>query len=346
MTNGRRPHGHADRGNRPVSVWAAAIRRQSENGSREGSADEVCPVDLPEFGRVTENGGDLRVLGDGYSFLEVPRWHAGRLWVADLYAKRVLAVDEDGSEQTFAELPDEPSGLGWVTNDHLLVALMNERRIVQVGPRGVTGMADLGDVATARLNDLAIDPSGRAFIGNFGLQGGALIRVDPDGSARVVAGDLLLPNGSVVTPNGRTLIVAESAGQRLTAFDIHADGSLGRRRVWAAFGVPPTARTLPEILEQVTVWPDGIALDSDGAVWVANAFGNEVFRVREGGEVTDRISTGELSCCACALGGGDGRTLFLCAAPRAPERELRTRRAAKLLACRVSVPATESRSRR
>ena len=98
---------------------------------------------------MTENGGDLRVLGDGYSFLEVPRWHAGRLWVADLYAKRVLAVDEDGSEQTFAELPDEPSGLGWVTNEHLLVALMNERRIVQVGPRGVTGMADLGDVATA-----------------------------------------------------------------------------------------------------------------------------------------------------------------------------------------------------
>jgi len=190
---------------------------------------------------------------------------------------------------------------------------------------------------------MTIDGQGRAYIGLFGLASGGLARVDPDGSARVVAKGMLLSNGQALSADGRTLIVAESAGQRLSAFTVGTDGSLTGRRAWASFGEPATATTLPEVIAQVSVWPDGIALDAAGAVWVANPFGREVLRVVEGGEITDRLSTGELACYACALGGPDGHTLFLCAAPPFLDEAARsTGRSACLLTCYVSVPAANS----
>jgi sugar lactone lactonase YvrE len=191
-----------------------------------------------------------------------------------------------------------------------------------------------------------VDASGGAYVGNFGfdLMAGeapttaALVRVDPDGSTRVAAEDIHFPNGSVITPDGSTLIVAETLGQRLSAFDIGSDGSLSNRRVWAAFGSQPEARDFAGLFAELRVAPDGICLDAAGAVWLADALGNRVMRVREGGEVLDQISTGDLGVFACMLGGDDGRTLFLCAAPTFVEPVAAADHQARLLACRVDVP--------
>ncbi len=165
--------------------------------------------------------------------------------------------------------------------------------------------ADLSALAPAPCNDMLVDARGRAWVGHFGfdLPGRApfaptgLIRVDLDGRAQVVAEDLHFPNGTVLTPDGRTLIVAESYGQRLTAFEVEDDGSLSHRRVWASF--------------EGRVGPDGICLDAEGAIWIASPVSREVLRVQEGGAITHRISTREQAV-ACMLGGEDRRTLYVC----------------------------------
>lgn len=204
---------------------------------------------------------------------------------------------------------------------------------------------------------MTMDRHGRAFIGIFGLATGALVRLDPDGTVEVAAEGMLLPNGQALSADGRTLIVAESAGQRLTAFTVEVDGSLvdgGRsgaadlprrapRREWARLGEPATATTLPGVLEQVSVWPDGIVLEPAGAAWVADPLGKQAMRVVEGGEVTHRIPTGELACYACAVGGPDGDTLFLCAAPPGlGETTRRTTRGARILARRIGARPAEN----
>ena len=160
-------------------------------------------------------------------------------------------------------------------------------------------------MASFHCNDMVVDELGRAYVGNFGfdLHAGQpqvstnLIRVEPDGRAKIAAEDLLFPNGTVITPDGRTLIVAESFAGRLTAFDVGDDGSLSNRRVWAQ-------------LEGVA--PDGICLDAEGAIWVANAAGHSVQRVFEGGRIERTISVGELTAYACMLGGPERKTLFIC----------------------------------
>jgi sugar lactone lactonase YvrE len=165
-----------------------------------------------------------------------------------------------------------------------------------------------------------------------------MIRVDPDGSAAVAADDLLFPNGTVIFDDG-TLVVAESFGQRLTAFDVAADGSLSGRRVWAAFGDPPTSDDVAEALVPGTVGPDGICADAEGAIWMADALGRRVLRVREGGDILEEVSTGDLGVFACMLGGDDGRTLYLCVAPDYLEANRKPTREASILATRVDTPA-------
>ena len=231
-------------------------------------------------------------------------------------------------------VPEVLAGFGWMPDGPLLVVTRGGRLLRQdAGPAvEVASPLSRGPVPCNEMT--------RAYIGLFGLASGGLARVDPDGSTRVVAKGMLLPNGQALSADGRTLIVAESAGQRLSAFTVGADGSLTGRRVWASFGEPATATMLPEVIAQVSVWSDGIALDAAGAVWVANPFGREVLRVLEGGEITDRLSTGELACYACALGGPDGHTLFLCAAPPFLDEAARsTQRSACVLTCHVNVPA-------
>jgi sugar lactone lactonase YvrE len=288
---------------------------------------------------------ELSVVLESCSFLEGPRWHEGRLWVSDFYSHSVLATDGHGTTDVVATVPNQPSGLGWLPDGRALIVSMRDQRLLRLEPNGeLVEHADLSGLVPGLLNDMVVDAEGRAFVGNFGfdymaaapLRATVLVRVDPDGSATVVADDLLFPNGSVILDG--TLVVAESFGQRLTAFDIEADGGLTGRREWATFGPPPTTDDVRTALSPGAVAPDGICADEEGAIWVADALGNRVLRVSEGGDVVEEVSAGELGVFACMLGGDDGRTLFLCAAPSSAEHERRDRREAQLLSCRVDVP--------
>jgi sugar lactone lactonase YvrE len=287
----------------------------------------------------------LSVVLDGYSYLECPRWHDGRVWVSDFYTHAVVATDGQGHTEVVATVPNQPSGLGWLPDGRALIVSMRDRRLLRLEPSGeLVEHADLSGLATEMLNDMAVDGLGRAYVGNFGfdLMNGAPIRstfitrVDPDGSTQVAADDLLFPNGTVIFDG--TLVVAESFGQRLTAFDIAPDGDLENRRVWAAFGEAPTTDNVAEALTPGAVAPDGMCGDAEGAIWVADALGNRVLRLREGGEVLEEVSTGDLGVYACMLGGEDGCTLYLCVAPSFLEHERRESREAQLLSCRVDVP--------
>lgn len=244
-----------------------------------------------------------RLVLDQLAFPESPRWHDGALWFSDFYAGQVLRLGPDGRCEAVLSLPGQPSGLGWLPDGRLLVVSMTDRRLLRLDGGTLSEVADLSSLALFHCNDMVVDALGRAYIGNFGFDMPAraapratrLILVEPEGRARSVGEDLMFPNGSVITPDGRTLIVAESFAARLTAFDIATDGSLLRRRTWAA--VPGSS-------------PDGICLDAEGAVWLASPVSREVLRVREGGEVTHRLPMPGQAV-ACMLGGPQRRTLYI-----------------------------------
>jgi sugar lactone lactonase YvrE len=295
---------------------------------------------------------EVRTVIDGMSYLECPRWHGGRLHVSDFYTQHVLAVDLDGGgggaggTEIVARVPGQPSGLGWMPDGSMLVVSMRDRRVLRVRDGGEPELhADLSDLAPWHLNDMVVDDGGRAYVGNFGfdLMSGAtirstcIVRVDPDGTAAIAADDLRFPNGTVIFPDGRTLVVAETLAGRLTAFDVGDDGSLENRRVWAQLSPAPDTDDIGELIAAGGVAPDGIALDAEGAIWVADAVGARVIRVREGGEIVEEIAPGT-GVFACGLGGAEGRTLVMCAAPSFAEHERRDTREAQLLACEVDVP--------
>ncbi|MFJ7214887.1 SMP-30/gluconolactonase/LRE family protein [Amycolatopsis sp. NPDC098790] len=284
------------------------------------------------------------VVLDGFSYLECPRWRDGRLWVSDFYTEKVVAIDERGGSEVVADVPGQPSGLGFLPDGRLLVVSMRDHRVLVRDEDGkLTEHADLSGVVSGVLNDMVVDGRGRAWVGNFGfdLMGGAplryttLTRVDPDGGVAVAAEDLGFPNGMVIL--GDVLVVAETFAGRLTAFDIGAGGELSGRRVWARFGETPGTQDVGEAVAALEVAPDGICADAEGAIWVADAVHNRVLRVEEGGRILEEVDAGT-GVFACMLGGGDGRTLFLCAAPSFAEHERRPVREAQLLAVRVEVP--------
>src|SRR3954452_20126857 len=289
---------------------------------------------------------DVSVVLDGYSYTECPRWHEGRLWFADFYTHQVVSAREDGSDvRVEAEVPGQPSGLGWLPDGRLLVVSQHDNRLLRREPDGsLVPHADLSTDAAGELNDMVVDTSGRAFVGNFGfdLMAGAdvaptaLHRVDPDGTVTQVADDMWFPNGAVLTDDG-VLLVDETFGNRVTAFDVTSDGELTNRRVWASFGDLPTERNLQAALDQLKVGPDGCGLDAEGALWIADALGGRVLRVREGGEILEEVSVGS-GVFACMLGGSDGRTLFLCSAPDFDRTARSAAREANLLTVRVDVP--------
>jgi sugar lactone lactonase YvrE len=290
---------------------------------------------------------DVRVVLDGGAFFEGPRWRDGTWWVSDFYRHQVSRVTPDGRETVVVEVEGQPSGLGWLPDGSLVIASMTDHRLLRYAEGRLSTLADLSEVCGGHLNDLVVDEAGRVFIGDFGmdLMGGgeprtaSLKRVDPDGSVSVVADGLHFPNGAVITPDGGTLIVGETLGNRYTAFDLGADGSLTGRRIWAEFGPEPTGTTTEEVLGQLVVAPDGCALDAEGCIWAADAVGGRAIRVAAGGGIVDEVAAPKgLGVYACMLGGDDGRTLLMCAAPdfyehlRAPARE------AVLLAAEVAVP--------
>jgi sugar lactone lactonase YvrE len=283
----------------------------------------------------------------GFGFLEAPRWRENRIWFSDFYTYRVLSAREDGSDlRTEAEVAQQPAGLGWLPDGRLLVVSMRDRKVLRREADGtLVTHADLGSHATGHANDMVVDAQGRAYVGNFGfdlmsgapLETASLHRVDPDGTVTQAASDLWFPNGSVITPGG-VLIVNETFGNRCTAFDLTPDGQLANRRTWAGFGPLPADRALDKVLANATVAGDGACLDAEGALWIADAVGGRLIRVREGGEITDELHP-DSPVYACALGGADGRTLYACAAPDFDEKARTAAQEAALIAYRVQVPA-------
>jgi sugar lactone lactonase YvrE len=288
----------------------------------------------------------VRTVVDGLVFGEGPRWHDGALVLSDMHAHRVVRVEPgsgDGPATTGTVVEvgdDEPSGLGWLPDGRLLVVAMETQRLLRVEHDGtVVVHADLTASARGSLNDMVVAADGTAYLGDMGSRiheefgaraPGQTFRVTPDGAVSVAADDLRSPNGHALSDDGRTLIVAESGGARLTAFDVEHDGTLARRRVFAALapareGVPVAA-------------PDGICLDAEGAAWVADPIGARVFRVREGGEVTDTIDFDEVIPVACVLGGVDRRTLFMCVAADWKREVVLRAPSGRVDACEVDVP--------
>lgn len=256
---------------------------------------------------------EWRELVGGVDFGEGPRWHDGELWYSDFYQQSVYRVNESGERTTVVEIDDRPSGLGWMPNGDLLMVAMQSKRLLRFDGTSVTVHAEMGDFAPDKCNDMVIDGAGNAYVGHFGfdLEGGgdftpaSILLVRPDGSIQVAADNMAFPNGSVITPDGSTLIVGQSFGGSYLAFDIGDDATLSNRREWAS--VPGTA-------------PDGCTLDANGGIWFSDAAGSQVVRVIEGGDVTDRVAT-PMPTFACMLGGRDGRTLFaLCAAGAHPDQ--------------------------
>jgi sugar lactone lactonase YvrE len=279
---------------------------------------------------MSPGGLKPEVLLSGLSFPEGPRWHEGRLWFSDMHAGRVFALGMDGKAEVIVEVPQKPSGLGWLPDGRLLVVSMLDRRLLRLDGTGLVEVADLSPYATFHCNDMVVDRRGRAYVGNFGwdLYGGGervttcIVVVEPNGHTRVAADDLHFPNGTVITPDGATLIVGESFAARLTAFDIGGDGSLSKRRLWAQL--------------QGAV-PDGICLDAEGAVWVASPISAEVLRVRAGGEVTHRVAV-ETQAFACMLGGPQRRHLFICTAADSHPQRCQAERSGRIEVVEVEVP--------
>lgn len=292
---------------------------------------------------------DTTTLLSGLHFLESPRWHNGRVWMSDIYAHRVYSAAEDGQDlRVEAEFDGLPSGLGWLPDDTLLTSMTGrDYRLLRRSPTGeLTVHADLGD-AHGPLSDMITDQDGTAYVGAFGFDAaagapiaeGAIYRVTPQGKIEMAADGLLIPNGMAITDD-RRLVVNESFGNRITTFTIAADGSLHDRAELARFGPPPTSRSIAEVIPALAVTPDGCALDAEGGLWVADPERNRAIRLRADGTHTDTIEA-EDEIFACALGGQDGRTLFLCAAPDSNPARRTEQTESSLLAARVDVPAAD-----
>ena len=270
-----------------------------------------------------------RVLLEGGAFLEGPRWRGGRLWFSDMHARRIMTVDPAGNSEIVGTVPNRPSGLGWLPDGRLLVVSMRDRRLLRMESTGLVEHADMSGFAEHECNDMVVDSMGRAYVGHFGFnhfgraefRPASMLLAEPDGNVRVVADDLKFPNGTVIADDGHTLIVSETYGRRLTAFDVESDGSLSGRRTWA----------------NLEMAPDGICLDADGCIWVASPTERAVVRVGEGGDISKRIDVGRRAI-ACMLGGADRRLLFILTSETTqPEKALATR-SARIETARVEVP--------
>ncbi len=254
---------------------------------------------------------ELQTLMTGIVFGESPRWHHDRLWVSDWGAQEIIAVDLEGNSEVIARIPSFPFCIDFLPDGRLLIVSARDRLLLRLELDGsMVTHADLSSLSSHPWNDIVVDGRGNAYVGNIGFDlpagefaPGILALLTPDGLARQVADGVAFPNGIVVTPDNSTLIVAESYANRLTAFDVAADGSLSDRRVWAELG------------DGV---PDGICLDAEGAVWYGDVPNRRCVRVREGGEVLQTIKL-DRGCFACMLGGEDRRTLFMVAADMTSE---------------------------
>lgn len=269
--------------------------------------------------------GNPRVLLDGVRFGESVRWHDGRVWFSDWGAGEVVALDLAGNHEVIHRMETFPFSLDWLPDGRLLVV---SSTLQQTDAHGeLQTHTDVSHLA-AGWNEIAVDGRGNVFVNEVGFDlmsgaepsSGTIAVVTPDGDSRVVADDVWFPNGMAVTADDSTLIVAESYRNRLTAYDIGSDGGLTGRRIWAALGSDV---------------PDGICVDVDGAVWYADVPNQKCVRVREGGEILETVHV-DRGCFSCALGGPDGRTLFIAATEwRGPEAMFQGEPTGQILAVHV-----------
>lgn len=258
---------------------------------------------------MTDLASPFTKLAGGLDFGEGPRWRDGSFWYSDFYQHTVYRVGLDGTREVVVEIEDRPSGLGWLPDGDLLIVGMQRQQVLRFDGSSLTVHADVSEFARDKCNDMVVASNGDAYVGHFGFDvetgedfaPASLILVRADGSVEVAADDIAFPNGTVITPDGATLIVGQSFGGSYLGFDRAVDGTLSNRRVWAE--IPGTA-------------PDGCVLDADGAIWFSDALGSQVVRVREGGEVTHKVATPQPTY-ACSLGGTDLSTLFVLTSPSA-----------------------------
>lgn len=278
-------------------------------------------------------------------FGEGPRWNDNQLWFSDMFDKTVSSVDvSTGNVNKVCSVEGGPSGIGWLPDGRLLVVSMKDRKVMRLEKDGsLLVHADLSDIATHDTNDMVVSKSGYAYVGNMGfdlqdfikkhgreaafspntqLPTAKLAVVSPSGEVSVGDDGIVFPNGSVISDNGKTLVVAETFARRLTAFDVNPDGSLSNRRIWADLG---------------DVTPDGICLDAEGAIWIADSGSAQAVRVAEGGEVLSTVKTSQ-RCFALALGGENGKMLYCCTAPSSVAADLLVERKGKIEQIQVDVP--------
>lgn len=283
-------------------------------------------------------------LREGLAFGEGPRWHDGRLYYSDFFRHGVFSMLPDGSdEQLVAEVAGQPSGLGWMPDGSILIVSMTDQKVLRRATDGsISVHADISEHCGYWANDMVVSSDGTAYVGDFGFNLDAFLLehgvegvltppgppttnlcvIDPRGAIIQVVGEMAFPNGPVITPDGGTLIVAETMAMRLSAFDISSDGTLSNRRVFAQLELVPA---------------DGICLDANGEVWVANALAPQAVRVREGGEITGMVTTSQI-CFACMLGGDDRSTLFCMTAPTSEAAVASQGLNAKIEAVHVDAP--------
>jgi sugar lactone lactonase YvrE len=283
-----------------------------------------------------------RTLREGLSFGEGPRWRDGRLWYSDFYRFAIFSTDPEGREERLEhEVPGQPSGLGWLPDGDLLCVSMTDHRVLRVRNGKESLHCDISPYCGFWANDMVVSASGVAYVGNFGFDLDVMLRdvgaesmmaspppttnlvvLSPEGDVLQVVPDMAFPNGSVITPDGKTLIVGETMTFRLSAFDIGPNGTLTNRRVWAQLDFVAT---------------DGMCLDAQGQIWLANALTNKCLRVKEGGEITGEIETSQTAF-ACMLGGADRQTLYVLTSPSSDRFKIATSSAGKIEAAEVAVP--------
>jgi sugar lactone lactonase YvrE len=249
---------------------------------------------------------DITTLYDGIVFPECPRWRGGSLWFADCHDGKVLNIAADGKLLESFDVPGNPAGLGWLPDGDMLIVSIDQLCIFRRRPDNrLTRHADLAPHHRFHANDMVVDRDGNAYVGEVGFRAGqeeprttSVLLVTPDGGVSIAATDVLTPNGSVITPDGKTFILAESMAKRLTAFTIAENGTLVDPQVFAQLGP-----------DQV---PDGICLDEDGCIWIASPRTASVIRVAPGGKIVDELRVERGRPYACMLGGANGRDLFIC----------------------------------
>jgi sugar lactone lactonase YvrE len=266
--------------------------------------------------------GKTDILLDGLCFGEGPRWHEDQLWLSDMHAHEVLKVNADGSTEHVVSVENWPSGLGWMPNGDLLVVSMTDRRLLRYDGTDLSVHADLFELASFHCNDMLVDTQGRTWVGNFGydlhagqpVRSAEIILIPADGSPRIVAQDVIFPNGMAITADGNTLIVAETFAARITAFDISTDGQLSKPRLWADLN---------------GACPDGLCLNTDGTLWLAAPNINQLLHLREGGEILGRVFPHGRPY-ACTLGGDNGEQLYITSSETENPEEAKTRQSGRI----------------